>query len=540
MCSKSVMASVMFLAMVLPLPVLAEEEVTRLREEAQVLERRLEQQQAELTRLRAEQQRLLEKLSRLSAGAGATPAAETKAILSAGETAPPRPESSAAGKTDRLHIAGYGSFRFETNNTSGNNFIPGGPASSFTFRRFVLTTDARLNDRLRVYSETEFERLLELELEKQATAGAGGVKFAQSLEGNNGAEIGIEQLWLEFDLGRRQVLRAGIILPPLGRFNILHDDDYWDIPRRTLVDRDAPVLPVKVAWRELGAGLVGSLGLGSATRLDYQFYVTNGATLDFNLENVAQTRTPSRVKQALESEIGLASGAVDGSKTAQAVAWRVALSPTLAGEIALSGYHGRYTPKFLRRSEPIHAFGVDGKWRFRRFEVEGEAIYSTFGDTRRVVEALASSIFNSSAETSRQETAALESEVEVELGGLARRRYGFWTDVKYHWRPSFLKKSFLRRGFEDPQLIPIVRYDRVWLRENIEELEFAGGVVTGLETANLQQDRVTLGLNYRPTQQVGLQVAYERNQRRGGERLIFPRLPLRSTHGLLLGMTFAF
>src|SRR2546428_7878628 len=44
-------------------------------------------------------------------------------------------------------------------------------------------------------------------------------------------------------LGHEQAIRAGIVLPPLGRFNILHDDDYWDLPRRTLVDRDAPVVP---------------------------------------------------------------------------------------------------------------------------------------------------------------------------------------------------------------------------------------------------------------------------------------------------------
>ena len=222
----------------------------------------------------------------------------------------PAPEQS-------LHVGGYGSFRFEANDIPDRQFVPGGSAKGFTFRRFVLTTDSKLSDRLRVYSETEFERLLEIEVEKKAIRESGGVKFAQEVEGNSGGEVSIEQLWLQFDLGGGQAIRAGIVLPPLGRFNINHDDDYWDLPRRTLVDRDAPVVPVKTAWREAGAGLVGSFNVGRQSKVSYQAYVLGGSTLDFNLENVAQTRVPGRSKQVLEAAVRLKSGAVDGTKNAR-------------------------------------------------------------------------------------------------------------------------------------------------------------------------------------------------------------------------------
>ncbi|HEV8522905.1 MAG TPA: hypothetical protein VGQ71_00280, partial [Terriglobales bacterium] len=403
-----------------------------------------------------------------------------------------------------------------------------------------ITTDARLGDRIRVYSETEVERLVELELEKSATREAGGVKFANELEGNSGAEIGIEQLWAQFDLGKGQALRGGLILPPLGRFNLLHDDDYWDIPRRTLVDRNAPVVPVKVAWRELGLGLVGSLNIGSTAKLDYQLYAMNGSTLDFNLENVVQTRTPSRSKLELEAELGLTSGAADGTRNTNAVGWRVALSPTLAGEIALSGYHGGYTPTWISASEEVNALAVDGKWRFGAFEIEGEAVYSSFGNVRALAQSLAEAVFRSAAETSSSETSELENEIEIGLGGLSSRRFGFWTDFKYHWRPAFLKRSFLGRGFEDPQLIPIVRYERVWIWKDVEELAFTGGLITDLTLQDLEQDRITLGMNYRPAPQFGFQLAYEHNQRRRGAVLIFPRVPQESTNGFLLGWTFSF
>jgi hypothetical protein len=450
----------------------------------------------------------------------------TPVFSQAGQPGQSQPEQS-------LHIGGYGSFRFEANDLPGS-------AKGFTFRRFVVTTDAKLSNRLRVYSETEFERLLEIELEKGASRESGGVKFTHGVEGNNGAEVGLEQLWLQYDLGGNQAVRAGIILPPLGRFNINHDDDYYDVPRRTLVDRDAPVIPVKSAWREAGTGLVGSFNLGAQGKLNYQAYVMSGATMNFNLENIAQTRVPRRSKLETEVEVNLQSGAVDGSQNANAFSWRAAVSPKLAGEIAVSGYHGKYTPGFMSISEPINAWGLDGKWRFGGFEVEGEGIYSTFGNTRTVAANFAQAVANSTVETSSAEAAQLESEIELELKGLARRRYGFWTDFKYHWRPAFLKNSFLGKSFDDPQIIPILRYDRVWIRQAIDELAFRAGAITAMDLANREQHRITAGINFRPIQNVGFQFAYERNGRRAGGRLIFPEAAVANTNGFVMGATFSF
>ena len=81
------------------------------------------------------------------------------------------------------------------------------------------------------------------------------------------------------------------MLVPLGRFNLNHDDNRWDLPRRSLVDRGVPVLPV-------------DRGVGRARRrlprrrrrrphdelLNYQAYVVNGVALDFEFEQIAQTR----------------------------------------------------------------------------------------------------------------------------------------------------------------------------------------------------------------------------------------------------------
>lgn len=516
-------------------------ELEALRAQVQALMGRVSAQERELAQLKAQQAVLRERLDRQ----GAVAAAPARAFVTEAQSqALTEPGAEPAGVKswlgDHVVVGGYGSMRFEANDLSGGELMPSGPANGFTFRRFVLTTDAKITDRLRVYTETELERLHGIEVEKSAAATAGGVQLKQEVEGNSGGEVALEQAWGQYNFAENHGVRAGIILPPLGRFNIFHDDDYWDLPRRTLVDRDGPVTPVKTAWRELGAGLAGGFNLGRTGKLDYQFYVVNGATLDFNLESVAQTRFPSRNKLALEGEFGLASGAFDGSQGARALTWRAAFSPSLAGEFALSGYHGRYTPDYLGISEPVNSLGFDYKWRRGPFEFEGEAIYTSLGRLRRVVDSFAGRVLNSSAETFRSENRELESEIEFELGSLARTRYGFWTDFKYHWRPAWLKRTFLGRPFDDPHFIPILRYERIWLNRNLEELTFAEGAVTSLETGDLEQDRTSLGLSYRPVRNFAMQFVYERNRRVNGRTLIFPRVDAAATNGLVTGMVFSF
>src|SRR4030095_7392965 len=90
----------------------------------------------------------------------------------------------------------------------------------------------------------------------------------------------------------------------LGRFNINHDDNRWDLPRRSLVDRGVPVLPSTAAWDELGVGFLGDVPITEDVLLNYQAYVVNGVSLDFNFEQIAQTRFPEPGKQVVEAEVG--------------------------------------------------------------------------------------------------------------------------------------------------------------------------------------------------------------------------------------------
>lgn len=537
-----------------------EESVEQLREDVKTL-------RDELARLRA----LVEKThdsgmtsSVTSAPEGASAASEEAAIPSQGDQpqAQPKelPSDVRAAKyvdwrggskislfDDRVRLNGYGSIRFETNDIASGNNIPSGSGTGFTFRRFVLATDAKPAPRIRIYSEIEYERLHELESEKEVDRAIGSSAFKQTLEGNAGGEIAVEQAWGQFNFAENHGVRSGVVLVPVGRYNLLHDDDYWDIPRRTLTDRDASVLPVKAAWRDLGAGLVGNFNVGDSGRLDYQAYVLNGAALDFNIEHelVTERGSPGSAELVANSEMQLSSGFFDGSKSATAFAWRAAYSPNLHGEFAFSGYHGKYAPSFVSFREALTTFAYDHKWRWRGFETEAEAVYTSLGNLNNVLVGFGQAVFNSANSTnpSSSEGSLTTATVEMELANLSRRRYGFWSDFKYHARPGWLKRSLLGRNFEDPQLIPVVRYERVWLNgvtDNVEVSSTGEALNIAFTQEDLEQDRITAGVSFRPVQQFAIQAAYERNRRIQGSRLIFPKVDQGTTNGLVLGMSFAF
>src|SRR4029453_8869803 len=112
--------------------------------------------------------------------------------------------------------------------------------NGFDFRRFVLTLDARPVERLHFNFELEFERFTGLELERSVTTNPGGIEVEQAIEGSNESELRIEQAWIQYDLVPWLNFRAGALLMPVGRFNLMHDDNRWNLPRRPLVDGGVP------------------------------------------------------------------------------------------------------------------------------------------------------------------------------------------------------------------------------------------------------------------------------------------------------------
>ncbi len=435
-----------------------------------------------------------------------------------------------------VELGGYGSVRFEQNSADDTN-------NTFDFRRFVLTVDAPVAPSIRAGLELEFERFRKLELERSSEYVDGGLKVEQEVEGTNESEITLEQAWVQYDFDDAFRLRAGGVLIPLGRFNINHDDDRYDIARRPLVDRGAPALPAKAAWAELGVGFNGDMPLGEQGELSYEAYVVNGATLEPEVEEVIQTRDPKRNKLELEAKFKVQSGTFGTDvKDAKAVTGRLALSPALGHEIAGSFYYGRYTPDYLP-DESIASFAVDGITSWGPFELEGEYVYSDFGDIDNVASGFAAVAKDRASATPKEASPEFESEIELEIDGLAEKRHGYWLEATYDTRPRWLTESMLGRRFADPALTLVARGEQVWIDGLMSGLDFSDGEVTNLDQSDHRIDRVTIGTAYRPVPNAAFQLAYEFTQVDEGSLSAvtnYLATPDDNAHAVLLGTVFGF
>jgi hypothetical protein len=531
---------------------------------AGTLEERVERMERELKELKAEIRRRDEADRRRAGRESRQPRAETAPPARAPRTATapaPEPAPGAPGSakpapvvtaqtrperaetptpttklpfTDRVRVGGYGSMRFSvTDNPELKN--------TFELRRLVLTTDARIAPRLSAYLELEFERFRKLEVEKSLTPAEGGLTAQQAVEGTNESEISLEQVWLQYDIQDWLKFRGGGVLVPLGRFNINHDDNRWDLPRRSLVDRGVPVLPSTAAWDELGMGFLGDVPITEDVLLNYQAYVVNGVSLDFNFEQIAQTRFPEPGKQVIEVELEPQTGTfANDVKNAKAFTGRVAVSPALGHEVGGSWYYGRYTPSFLP-DESLWSLAADWKSVFDKFEVEGEYVFTRFGGIRDVATGLARVARDQAVEFENPE---LESEVEFELANLATTKQGYWLELRYRFWPEILTHSFLGWEFDNPQLVAVLRGEQVWLDGLVEEANFGGGRLVNFETDNRRVDRITVGLAYRPVPLVVFQLAYEWTRTNDGKSLssVTNFIPGNVDHmnALLIGVAFGF
>jgi hypothetical protein len=406
--------------------------------------------------------------------------------------------TSAQEGAPRVDVGGFGSVRYELSEEL---------RGSLTLLRLAGTIDARWRDRVRALSEVGYERL----------SGAGRLELTQA--------------WGELRLGP-VAARAGAVLPPVGRFNLHHGDHLRGIPRRPLIDRSALVLPVPATWTEVGIGLLGEHAIGERARLSWQAYVLDGAILDVTL---GRRTVPSGdpIGLVVEAEVGATRDALDDSGALDALTGRVALSPTAASEIALSGYTGRYTPDVLDAAARSSTLGLDGQTRLGPLVAEGELLTTWYADVDRVVTELARAAYDQ-ATASYTEGAEPQTAVDISFAGIANRRSGLWVDLSW---PIPLSSGTL--GFESPVLAPVARYEHVWLDRDVTEVRFADGRITQIAQPDREQARLALGLAFRPLPQAVVQAVYEANRARVGA-MIDPAVADRITSGLAVALAVGF
>jgi hypothetical protein len=282
-------------------------------------------------------------------------------------------------------------------------------------------------------------------------------RTAKTSEGDRQGEVEVEQGWVEYGINRYINPRLGVILVPFGRFNMEHFDTYQDLTDRPIMARRV----VPITWAEAGAGFAGSVSPGELSsgkwlqdvELNYELYAINGLTNDFS-------DTSSRdARGAFSSD----------NNNNKALVGRMQICFMSLLELGLSGYLGRYDD----RGNKIRGYDVDWKIVSGPVELVGE--FANFdldgglrGDGLSITENL--------------------------QGGYVEGRYHFWF--------SFLNQTFLGRDLEAPTFTAVAR---VGYAEIGDDGDAGGG--------DNREERLALGLNYRPIESLVFKLEYQFNNK---------------------------
>jgi hypothetical protein len=311
------------------------------------------------------------------------------------------------------------------------------------------------------------------------------VKFASELEIEHGIraageiEISLEFAHLDYLVAEPFNLRAGILLIPLGKFNLLHDSPLNDLTDRPLVSQF--VIPSTMS--ETGAGIYGTLYPGRTGKLDYEFYWTTGPC-SYNPDGVPRISEEKGTKDSRQRKCEFGSDGLD-INNGKTFSGRLAYSPMLGVEVAGSGYFGNGSPSSYN---PLSIFAVDWTLQKGPFELIGEAAWAYARGNDR---AIAGSTFAAPG------SLLLGVNTLNPAAAAPRRLQGFYVQGNYHFMPSFLTRLSPKRFGEGSTFTAVVRYDRVNL--NLDN--------KGENQGELEQ--ISFGLNYRPVEDMAIKMSYQ-------------------------------
>jgi hypothetical protein len=321
--------------------------------------------------------------------------------------------------------------------------------NSFGQQRLVPFIFADITDRVKFATEIEIER--------------GGTNSPQG-----DGTIQVEFAQLDYLIDERINLRGGILLMPVGKFNLLHDSPLNDLVDRPMVSR----LIIPSTWFEAGAGIYGTFYPSALSKIDYELYAVNGMT------QTAGAVTDLGIRGAR----GSVSRDRDDSK---AIVGRLAFSPMLGIEIAGSGYHGQYKPSTATvGSGNIDIFAVD--WTLQRgpFELIGEAAWTRISNNN------ATGVAGNA----------------IGPAGM----FGYYVQGNYHFMPEILKRLAPSHFSDASTFTATVRWEQI---DTDTDNRTVGGANTLGNRREL--DRLTVGLNFRPVEDMVFKINWQHNAQNG-------------------------
>jgi hypothetical protein len=196
------------------------------------------------------------------------------------------------------------------------------------------------------------------------------IKLTSELEFEHGTEeIKLEAALIDIQLVEELNLRGGILLSPLGKFNIAHDSPRNEFTDRPLVS--TRIIPATLS--EAGFGFYGSFYASRDHRITYEAYLVNGLNDDIILAGDG-TSIPAGRPTAFEED----------NNGSPAVAGRLAWLPEFALELGFSLHTGLYNT-FKKEGLVVDArrrltiLAIDGEYQTGDITLQGEYARASIG-----------------------------------------------------------------------------------------------------------------------------------------------------------------
>jgi len=306
------------------------------------------------------------------------------------------------------------------------------------------------------------------------------ITFATEIEIEDGHEVEVEFAFVDYHLSDYLNLRAGALLDPLGKFNLVHDDPVNELTERPLVD--TTVIPTTL--REVGGGFFGTpLSADSPVgQVSYEAYVTSGFKGLFNDGTVTfDTEDGLSEGRAHEPVGGTESFADNNNNLAQV--GRLEWSPVLGAALGVSAHHGNYDES---DDNELLITAIDGA-------LDGKAVARWIGADGSFGRVLGD--FELLGEWAN---AHISRDAFAIASGVPGSMHGWYGQVNYRIYPSFLKdleqSGYLGAG---SRFTLVARYDAI-------DLDGFG------------RERWTFGVNFRPNRfQTVVKFDYQFNMESG-------------------------
>ena len=330
-----------------------------------------------------------------------------------------------------VSIGGYGEVLYENFAGSREDDQPSGEVDRFDALRAILYAGYKFNDKILFNSELEFEH--------------------GSTE--DGGSVSIEFAYLDYRISPRFGVRAGLLLPPMGFINELHEPPTFLGARRPETERQ--IIPS--TWRENGIGVFGDVG-----EVSYRAYLVNGFdATGFDAEGLREGRQ---------------NGAEAAAQNFGAVG-RVDYNGVLGLTVGTSAYVGNSGQGAVLPSDPTRPvsaqtfiWDLHGEYKVRGFDLRGLLALATLDDAAEI----------------------------NELNGLSGAASVGERMLGYYFQGGY---DVLRGSRSGHQLLPYLRYERVNTQDKVPDGFLA-------DPAN-DRSLVTVGAMWKPVPNVSLKADYQ-------------------------------